>query len=179
MSYFYFIRHAPTANNIKKIRCGGDIDIPLIENFEPYLKEALVRIKEISINKIHTSPLLRTTHTAKFIAQQLSKNTTITIDDRLTERSLGKLNFLDIQATQEIIRNPPISYDVEDNKIFQDRVIDYVNELRKIEPYNLNKTLVVSSKGIARILTETLKFEVLNGETDVYANCQLIKIFLK
>lgn len=178
MSYFYFIRHAPTLNNIKEIRCGGDVDLPLIDNFQPYLKDALFEIKKISIKKIYTSSLIRTTHTAAFISQKLNSKPVITIDDRIKERSLGKLNFLDIKSTQEIIRTPPIDYDVESNQAFQDRVYDCINHITEVERDNLNNLLIVSSKGVARILSEKLKFNTVNGPNDIYANCQLIKFFL-
>lgn len=178
MSYFYFIRHAPTINNIKNIRCGGDVDLPLIEDFQKYIEDSLHEIKKASISKIYTSPLIRTTSTAEFIAQQLNTNPIISTDDRIKERLLGKLNFLDINATQEILRNPPTEYEVEDNFTFQERVIDFINQIKEIECHNLNTTLIVSSKGIARVLTEHFDFEKVNGGSDIYANCQLIKFFI-
>lgn len=178
MKYFYFIRHAPTANNINKIRCGGDLDIPLIGDFQPFLEDALLEIRELFISKIYTSSLIRTKDTAAFITQKLNINIKITIDDRIKERSLGKLNFLDIKSTQAIIRNPPDIYEAEDNQIFTNRVLNFINHIKTTECSNLNATLVVSSKGVARILTENFKFEKVSGENDIYANCQLIKFFL-
>lgn len=178
MSHFYFIRHAPTLNNLKNIRCGGDVDLPLIEDFQKYIEDSLHEIKKASISKIYTSPLIRTTSTAAFIAQHLTTNPIISTDNRIKERALGKLNFLDINATQEILRNPPAEYDVEDNCIFQERVIDFINQIKEIECNTLNTTLIVSSKGIARVLTEHFEYEKVNGGNDIYANCQLIKFFI-
>lgn len=178
MGYFYFIRHAPTINNIKNKRCGGDLDLPLIENYSSYLINALDQISYISINKIYTSRLIRTNDTSKFISNFLSKTPQIILDDRLKERTLGILNDQPIKETQIILKRPPESYGVEDEDKFRARVLLALDEIRTIESHNIKNILIVSSKGVARIFSENFKYAFIGETTDLYSNCQLIKFYL-
>jgi broad specificity phosphatase PhoE len=178
MGYFYFIRHAPTINNIKNKRCGGDLDLPLIENYSNYLKNALDQISYISINKIYTSRLIRTNDTSKLIANFLSNKPQIILDDRLKERTLGNLNHQSIKQTQIILKEPPESYGIEGEKEFRARVLLAIDEIRTIESNNIKNVLIVSSKGVARVFSENFKYAFIGETADLYLNCQLIKFYL-
>ncbi len=178
MSFFYFIRHAPTQNNIDKVRCGGDVNVPLINGFEDYTKPSLIELNKFSISNIYTSDLIRTYETAKFIAKYSSTAPAIVIDNRLKERFLGKLNFQEITSTENFLKNPPKNYGVENNDVFASRILDVINHIKNQEKKDISKTLVVSSKGVARVLSEQFKFEIIGPSKDIYANCQLIKFFL-
>ena len=178
MPYFYFLRHAPTANNQLGLRCGGDLDLPLVDNFRSFLSEPIASLQGFRIKKIYTSSLIRTTETARAIALEQTPPPSIVVDDRLKERYLGALNSKEIQATQPLLANPPSDSGVECGEAFSKRVNAALSDLFQKEGADLCRVLVVGSKGPARVLSEQFTFELCGGRRELYGNCQLIKFFV-
>lgn len=178
MPYFYFLRHAPTVNNQLGLRCGGDLDIPLVHNFRDFLSEPIASLRGLDIKTIYTSSLVRTIDTARAIASAQTPPPPIVVDDRLKERHLGALNFRDIPTTQPLLANPPSDAGVECGKVFSKRVNAALNDLFEKEREDLSRILVVGSKGPARVLSEQFPFELCGGRKELYGNCQLIKFLV-
>jgi 2,3-bisphosphoglycerate-dependent phosphoglycerate mutase len=178
MRHFYFLRHAPTANNQLGLRCGGDLDPPLVENFQEFLREPISALRTLQIKRIYTSSLIRTIETARAIACEQVLPPTVVVDDRLRERRLGKLNSMGVHATQSLLVNPPHDAGVECGEAFCERVNAALYDLLQREGANLHHVLVVSSKGPARVLSEKYPFELCGGAQELYGNCQLIKFFV-
>jgi 2,3-bisphosphoglycerate-dependent phosphoglycerate mutase len=178
MGHFYFLRHAPTINNQLGIRCGGDLDLPLVENFLDFLREPILALQGLGIQTIYTSSLVRTMGTARAIADASDPTPSIVVDDRFKERGLGALNSQDIQATQPFLTNPPSDAGVECGRAFSDRVNAAMDGLLQNEGADPRHVLVVGSKGPARVLSEKFPFELCGGRRELYGNCQLIKFFV-
>ena len=84
----YVIRHGLTDLNIKKIY-NGTIDEDINETGISQAKETKKIMKNNKYDIIYCSPMLRTKHTCEIIND---KNVPIIYEDRLIERSLGKLD---------------------------------------------------------------------------------------
>lgn len=87
----YFVRHGETLSNANHT-LAGHLDVPLDEKGIDQAKSAAEDIlkKQISIDKIFTSPLGRATETADIIAKHIGyKPENISIDYELIERDFG------------------------------------------------------------------------------------------
>jgi probable phosphoglycerate mutase len=68
-----FVRHGATAFNLAGIRCGGDLDVPLVEAGRCQAAAAAERIRALGIpvGVIVASDLRRTRETAEIIGRLL------------------------------------------------------------------------------------------------------------
>src|SRR5947208_15245441 len=96
-----FVRHGATHANIAELRCGGDLDVPLIELGRRQAVETAQRIRELRlpIGLIFTSSLQRAHETATIISGQLG-GVEVTVAPALAERYLGAWNMRPINETQ-------------------------------------------------------------------------------
>lgn len=78
LKFFYFIRHGETDWNRDK-RIMGQMDIPLNETGVAQARSARNLLKELNIQHIYTSPLLRAYQTAQILNEEI--NQVITRDD--------------------------------------------------------------------------------------------------
>lgn len=85
---FYFMRHGQTEWN-KEHRCMGNMDIPLNRLGEQQAFDALETLKEIKIDRIMSSPLIRAYRTAEIIGTHYKLP--IEIEHMLLEANWGKL----------------------------------------------------------------------------------------
>ncbi|QQP89107.1 histidine phosphatase family protein [Skermanella sp. TT6] len=147
-----FMRHGETEFNRRKVRCGGDVDIPLTELGEAQARAAgeLLRASAGSIDAIVASPLLRTRRTAEIVREVAGIACPVTFHDGLVERRLGGWNGLDIAATQPLLdagEDPPGG---EAEPDFRTRV---GAALADILARRDNLPLLIGSKGVARVLS--------------------------
>jgi alpha-ribazole phosphatase len=78
----YFIRH--TRVNLPEGICYGNTDIDVAKTFEQDYRDVLEKLKNITFDKVYSSPLKRCT----ILAEKISKKTII-LDDRLKEMNFG------------------------------------------------------------------------------------------
>ena len=98
---------------------------------------------------ILTSPLSRTIDTAEILNERFGLE--IRVEAGLTERRLGDWNGRSIKATQPLLaagENPPGG---ESNAEFKARVLA---AFRGLAPHYTSWPLIVSSRGVARVLLE-------------------------
>ena len=91
------MRHGQADNNVKRILVGRYIESHLTEYGKRQVADTAMHLKNISIKKVYTSPVIRTIETAKIICKILELE--YEVDERLYEIELGKLvgmNFEDI-----------------------------------------------------------------------------------
>lgn len=91
------MRHGQADNNVKRILVGRYIESHLTEYGKRQVADTAMYLKNISIKKVYTSPVIRTIETAKIICKILQLE--YHLDERLYEIELGKLvgmNFEDI-----------------------------------------------------------------------------------
>jgi probable phosphoglycerate mutase len=160
-----FVRHGATAPNLAGLRCGGDIDAPLVDAGRQQAHAAGRRIARLEprVGVIITSSLARNRETAAIISQYLP-DTRVIVEPAFGERRLGQWNLLPIAQTQawlEARRTPPGG---ESDDEFVDRI---ARALRNIKQHLERHPLLVGSKGVARVLGELLalpqRLELDNG----------------
>jgi len=168
---FYFVRHGVTEPNFKGLRCGGDLDIPLMDIGcdQAYLLAKQIQRMDLGISVIITGSLIRTRQTASIISGVMG-NLPVEVNPLLNERLLGVWNNQSIEATEELLRNRVTPPGGESEETFAQRINGALEGLR---PRFDRKILLVSSKGVGRILNGLLggegRMTVGNGEVVEFA----------
>lgn len=145
---FYFARHGETEPNVRGVRCGGDVDAPLTENGVRQAEALGGILGAHGIGMIIASPLQRTRHTAEIVALALG-GLPIVFEPLFAERRLGEWNGRPIAETEPLIRARQTPPGGESEDEFLARV---ACALEKIRPHLPQVPLVVSSRGVARML---------------------------
>ena len=115
----YIVRHGQTNWNIEG-RYGGRIDTPLNEEGIAQAKKLKEKFKNIKLDVVITSPLIRTIQTAN----EITNKEKIT-DERIIERSNGDLEGkLKSEITEKIDFNDPNEkrYNIESIVEFRNRI---------------------------------------------------------
>lgn len=149
-----FVRHGATALNLAGIRCGGDLDVPLVEAGRRQAAAAGERIRALGIpvGVIVTSDLRRTRETAEIICRLL-RGVELVIEPAFAERRLGAWNMRSVADTETAVAagvTPPGGESADE---FFDRIAGAVETLL---PRLDRCPLLVGSKGVARVLRELL-----------------------
>jgi broad specificity phosphatase PhoE len=147
-----FVRHGATAANLLGLRCGGDLDLGLVEAGREQAVRAALRIiaLEQPVRLIVTSDLRRTRETAEIIARVLG-GAAIVVEPDFAERSLGEWNLRSIDGTQEWLERGHTPPGGETNETFEARI---ARAVCRIVPGLPGSALFVGSKGVARVLGE-------------------------
>jgi len=162
----YFVRHGVTEPNFRGFRCGGDLDLPLMDIGcdQAYLLAKQIEKMNLRIGVIIAGSLIRTRQTASIISGVLG-NVPVEIEPLFNERRLGQWNNRPIAETEELLAakvTPPGGEAEED---FQRRVAAGLDNLR---PHLDRRPLLVSSKGVGRMLNGLLggqgRMQIGNGE---------------
>lgn len=152
-SSLLFMRHGVTALNAAGLRCGGDVDLPLIDLGHRQAVQAAQRLAALRprIGVIVVSALQRTRQTADIVGQAM-EGVDIVVEPAFNERRLGAWNRRPIAETQaELVAGitPPGG---ESNVEFTRRIHDAV--VTTLVPLLGERPLLVASKGVARVLGE-------------------------
>ena len=83
------MRHGQADNNVNRILVGRHIESHLTEFGKNQVLDTAKYLKEISIDKVLVSPVVRTVETAEIVCEYLGMS--YQIDERLYEIELGKL----------------------------------------------------------------------------------------
>lgn len=150
MPNFWFARHGMTEPNRLGVRCGGDMDVPLLEEGREHARAIARELqrREAHPRLILTGTLARTQETARIVAEALG-GLAIECDEVFNERRLGGWNGLPIADTETLLAAKVTPPGGESEAEFGARV---GRALQRIEPHAPLGLLVVSSKGVGRIL---------------------------
>ena len=168
---FYFVRHGVTEPNFRGFRCGGDLDLPLMDIGcdQAYLLAKQIDKMNLRVGMIVSGSLIRTRQTASIISGVLG-DLPVEIEPLLNERRLGQWNNRPIGETEDLLAarvTPPGGESEED---FTARVEQALDKLR---PYLERRPLIVSSKGVGRVMNALLggpgRMQVGNGEIVEFA----------
>ena len=168
---FYFVRHGVTEPNFRGFRCGGDLDLPLMDIGcdQAYLLAKQVEKMNLRIGVIVTGSLIRTRQTASIVSGVLG-NLPVEVEPLLNERRLGQWNNRPIAETEELLAARITPPGGESEEEFNKRV---QAALEKIRPYLERRPLIVSSKGVGRVMNQLLggqgRMQVGNGEIVEFA----------
>ena len=89
MPLVILMRHGQADNNVNRILVGRHIESHLTEFGKNQVLDTAKYLKEISIDKVLVSPVVRTVETAEIVCEYLGM--AYQIDERLYEIELGKL----------------------------------------------------------------------------------------
>src|SRR5688572_17036760 len=162
----YFVRHGVTEPNFRGFRCGGDLDIPLMDIGcdQAYLLAKQIEKMNLRIGVIVTGTLIRTRQTASIISGVLG-NVPIEVDPLFNERRLGQWNNRPIAETEELLAAKVTPPGGESEADFEQRL---TRGLDNLKPHMDRRPLLVSSKGVGRVLNVLLggpgRMQVGNGE---------------
>ena len=166
---FFFVRHGVTDLNFRGLRCGGDIDVPLtdIGCDQSYMLAKQIKQMDLGIDRIRCGSLIRVRQTALIISGVLG-GLPIDIDGDLNERAIGEWNRRPIAETEQLIAQKITPAGGESEDEFSARIS---TALAAISNQSAHRTLVVSSKGVGRLLNT-----LLNGEGRMQvANSELVE----
>jgi probable phosphoglycerate mutase len=84
-----FMRHGQADNNVNRILVGRHIESHLTEQGRKQVADAAKDLKNVQIDRVVVSPVIRAIETAEIICKELGAN--YEVDERLYEIELGKL----------------------------------------------------------------------------------------
>jgi len=163
---FYFVRHGVTDLNFRGLRCGGDMDIPLkdLGCDQAYLLGKQIAQLGLGVERIVASDLIRTRQTALIMSGVLG-GIPVDTEKMLNERHLGDWNGKPIAENEGMLKQGVTPPGGESEEQFTDRI---TRALEKLRPGFERKTLVVSSRGVGRIVNTVMggegRLAVANGE---------------
>lgn len=162
----YFVRHGVTELNARGLRCGGDMDVPLIEAGcdQAYRTGKQIATLDLGIGQIVTSSLIRARQTALIVSGVLG-GLPIETEPLLNERRLGAWNGTPVAGNEHLLRQNATPPGGETEDQFTERIVLALERLRASFG---NRLLVVSSRGVGRIVNTALggeaRLDVANGE---------------
>ena len=101
----YFVRHGITEPNFRGFRCGGDLDLPMMDIGcdQAYLLAKQIEKMHLRIGVILAGSLIRTRQTASIISGVLG-TVPVEIEPLLNERRLGQWNNRPISETEDMLK---------------------------------------------------------------------------
>jgi broad specificity phosphatase PhoE len=148
---FYFIRHGETDWNRER-RVMGHKDIPLNSTGIVQAHQSVHYLKNLGINHVVSSPLLRAKETAEIISSSLKLP--LEVDDGLSEIRWGEREgkIVEKEWTLEKWINGYTPQDAESSRVFQKRVVQAL-----VRFLNTNKTsLIVAHTGVYWAIMDAL-----------------------
>jgi probable phosphoglycerate mutase len=147
-----FARHGATAPNLAGLRCGGDLDPPLVEEGRRQAIELarVVAARSEPIDLIICSDLLRTRETAAIVRAALGP-VELRVMPAFRERRLGGWNLQSITDTEAQMAAGTTPPGGESSADFKARI---TQALVLITPALERRVLLVASKGVGRVLRE-------------------------
>jgi len=101
----YFVRHGITEPNFRGFRCGGDLDLPMMDIGcdQAYLLAKQIEKMHLRIGVIIAGSLIRTRQTAAIISGVLG-TVPVELDPLMNERRLGQWNNRPISETEDMLK---------------------------------------------------------------------------
>jgi probable phosphoglycerate mutase len=167
----YFVRHGITEPNFRGFRCGGDLDLPMMDIGcdQAYLLAKQIEKMNLRIGVIIAGSLIRTRQTASILSGVLG-NVPVELEPLLNERRLGQWNNRPIAETEDMLKRGVTPPGGESEEQFNARVALALENLR---PHLDRRPLIVSSKGVGRVMNSLLggtgRMQVGNGEIVEFA----------
>ena len=162
----YVLRHGQTDYN-EQGKFQGQIDIPINQKGVEQVKKEAKELSNIKFDLIFSSPLKRAIQTAKIVT-----NSQIILDNRIIERSFGKLEG---KYSIEDYESRVKEFQIETLNDLQKRVYSFLDDL--IHKYkNVNNILIVTHACIVQMIEKYF----LNANTnETLKNGEYKKYFIK
>lgn len=168
---FFFVRHGQTDANREGIRSVGESNARLTELGRDQALIAAETLQNIGVTSsmIVTPPLSRTLETAELLKDRLGLK--VHVEPALLERQHGKWNGLSADATRLPLTAGETPPEGESDLRFQTRI---QSAFRRLGPLYPGWPLIVSSRGVARILLE----HAGHGNAAPLANGTILRVVL-
>ncbi len=168
----YIVRHGQTDWNIEG-RYAGRIDIPLNKKGLNDAKKLKEKFKNIKLDAVICSPLVRAKQTARCITRKK-----LILDERIIERSNGKLEGKLKSEINDIIdfNNPnDQKYNIESIIDFRNRIEDFLKEIDI--KYKGKNVLIVTHAGVSIYIRCHYEGEPIDGNYSIYkiGNCEVLE----
>lgn len=155
----YVMRHSYTKlNETSKIQ--GRVDEPLSTNGIKHAHEILSQMKDVSVDRIASSPLLRATQTAIIAAHYLKYNKPIVMVQQLIERDFGVLEHMSIEKAKPIFSKSEDIEGYEKNAFFEKRIAQGINILKT--NYSNHHVLLFCHSHVIKAILKLSTFENLD-----------------
>lgn len=158
MTKVYLIRHGKTEWNLESRYQGAHGDSPLLPSSYREIELLAESLRTVPIVHVYMSPLKRARVTAGTLIKRLGKQIPLTIDSRLKEFNLGKMegmHFTDVAdkwpQTLHNFRHHPDQFDetVIGSESFQQVIARMGDAIREFCRNNPDEDIVVVSHGAA------------------------------
>jgi probable phosphoglycerate mutase len=137
------MRHGEADNNVKRILVGRNLESHLTSQGKQQVEDTAKYLKEISIDKVYVSPVIRAVETAEITCKELGLE--YQIDERLFEIELGKLVGMNYEEILDKYENPFLkfysgdqqmleSFGVESFSMVKERIKHILDEVIEIYP---------------------------------------------
>lgn len=172
MTYIYLVRHCEAMGNHKRIFQGStDCDVSEIGAVQlGYLKE---RFKDVKLDAVYSSPLIRAQKTAEAISY--GKGLQINIRKNLAELDGGVVEgrpwqeaFNAIPGLADAWNNHPQDFAPQGGEAMRDAYVRIYNEIIELAHANRGKTIAAASHGgVLRCLTCRILYNDITRLKDV------------
>ena len=172
MTYIYLVRHCEAMGNHKRIFQGStDCDVSEIGTVQlGYLKE---RFKDVKLDAVYSSPLIRAQKTAEAIS--FGKELQINIRKNLAELDGGVVEgrpwqeaFNAIPGLADAWNNHPQDFAPQGGEAMRDAYVRIYNEIIELAHANRGKTIAAASHGgVLRCLTCRILYNDITRLKDV------------
>lgn len=158
MTKVYLIRHGKTQWNLESRYQGARGDSPLLDSSYHEIEMLAKSLADVPIAHVYASPLKRARVTAQKLIEHLNRPIPLTIDSRLREFNLGKMegmHFADVEAkwpeALHNFRHHPDKYDAKliESESFQEVIERVGSAIKEFCRLNPDKNIVVVSHGAA------------------------------
>ena len=172
MTYIYLVRHCEAMGNHKRLFQGStDCDVSEIGTKQlEYLKE---RFKNIRLDAIYSSPLLRAQKTAQAIAhgkglEIITRKNLAELDGGVVEGKPFQEAFNAIPGLADAWNNHPQDFEPEGGEPMRDAYERIYNEIIALANINRDKTIALASHGgVLRCLTCRILYNDITRLKDV------------
>lgn len=171
----YFVRHGESEANVRKVFAGqrDNSKLTTIGKEQAKLIGRRIHDSNLSIQKIYTSPLLRTKETTEIIIQNAKlKNVEVLFDERIAEYDMGDITGMPIRhvKSEELVS----AKNAENPELFMNRVHELLNELLILD----ENILIVSHAGVGRIIEAKKRGIEPHSfyDLDPYPNAKIIEL---
>lgn len=172
MTYIYLIRHCEAMGNLKRV-FQGSTDCDISETGAKQLEYLKERFKNIRIDAVYSSPLIRARKTAE--AAAFGKGLEIITRQNLTELNGGVLEgrpfqeaFNSIAGLADTWNNHPQDFAPEGGEAMRNAYVRIYDEITELVRINRGKTVAaVSHGGVLRCLMCRVLYNDINRLKDV------------
>ncbi len=158
MTYIYLVRHCEAMGNHKRL-FQGSTDCDISETGAKQLEYLKERFKDIKLDAVYSSPLIRAQKTAAVIAhdkglQIITRKNLAELDGGVVEGKPFQEAFNAIPGLADAWNNHPQDFAPEGGEAMRDAYVRIYDEIITLAHQNRGKTIAVASHGgVLRCLT--------------------------